>query len=865
MRFLDTVIERLVQQGWEQLKNYTLVFPMQRGALFAKRAFMDKMRQEKMQQPVVLPRMVTIDELVMSWCDWRVEDEIRAIVRLYALYKQVTPDEKKLSLDTFYCWGQQILNDFNAIDMACLDVHKVITHTSQAIQMDELNLDEETKNFLQSLLDIQGEDDSIRRYFHRVWEVLPELYDRYKTQQQQEHIGSKGACYRRVIDHPEEWQQEAAGRTFVFVGFNYLLPAERQLMALLKDTNNALFFWDNDASFALDPHVYQYISANIAQFGQDLPSYPSEGQKIVTAIATTSASAQAQYVTQWLQENHKTGDRTAVVIADETMLESVLYALPEEVSGKVNITKGYPLRNTQVYAQVVAYLKDKQNDCRPGETYADVLRRLEQVLAAQMPVLEPDVKERVWQQVLLAEACCQTLLVIRRFITLLDEGVLTDIYELRTLRNLVHRSLEIVTLPFHGEPIEEIQIIGVLETRLLDFDNLLILNVEEGVVPGAPKDNSYIPFDIRKGYGMQTHEDESKIYAYNFFRLVRRAKNVTLLFSEAAGDMQKKSMSRFIMQMLLSPDFQVIKKRIVEAAQTDAIQDIQPTMQWTGDYLSPSAISCYIECPRQFYIKYVLGIRQPDEESLLLQPNELGTLVHGTIQRLYEHSPHPLSEPDYADRLKDALTVSYGELNEKRIPQEHEAENEAVRGMVHNILQYDAKTENLQLLYMEEKRYSPLQISDERISIGGIIDRVDSMCEQACEYLRIVDYKTGSYNADKMKVNAIADLFIKPEKRYLLQTLIYCWVVSHHPDMNPRGLPIMPELLFTQKISGDPHLSVADTVIRDFSRFMQDFEQALTEQITKMRNDTAFVLCDPSPCSNSFCPFHLLCGREKNR
>lgn len=865
MRLLDTVIEQLVQQGWEQLKNYTLVFPMQRGALFAKRAFMDKMRQEKMQQPVVLPRMVTIDELVMNWCDLRVEDEIRAIVRLYALYKQVTKNEKKLSLDTFYCWGQQILNDFNAIDMACMDVHKVITHTSQAIQMDELNLDEETKHFLQSLLDIQGEEDSIRRYFHRVWEVLPELYDRYQAQQQEQQIGSKGACYRWVINHPEVWQQEAQGRTFVFIGFNYLLPAERQLMALLKEKSNTLFFWDNDASFALDPHVYQYISANMAQFGQDVPESPSASPKTITAIATTSASAQAQYVTQWLQENHKTGDRTAVVIADETMLESVLYALPEQVSGKVNITKGYPLRNTQVYAQVVTYLKDKQNDRLTGETYADVLRRLERVIAAQMPVLEPDVKERVWQQVLLAEACCQTLLVIRRFITLLDEGVLTDIDELRTLRNLIRCSLEQVTLPFHGEPIEEIQIIGVLETRLLDFDNLLILNVEEGVVPRAPKDTSYIPFDIRKGYGMQTHEDESKIYAYNFFRLIRRAQHVTLLFSEAAGDMQKKSMSRFIMQMLLSSDFKVIKKRIVESAITDTIQPIQPTMQWQGTYLSPSAISCYIECPRQFYIKHVLGIRQPDEETLLLQPNEIGTLVHGCIQRLYEHSPHPLSESDYADRLKEALTISYGELNEKRIPQEHEAENEAVRGMVQNILQYDAQTEGLQLRHLEKKCYSALQVDDRSIQIGGIIDRVDSMCEQGHEFLRIVDYKTGSYNADKMKVNTIADLFIRPEKRYLLQTLIYCWVVNRHPEMNPNQLPIMPELLFTQKISGDPHLSIGGGVIRDFAAWAQDFEQQLTEQIRKMQSDTTFALCEPNQCSNSFCPFHLLCGRTGNR
>ena len=561
MKYLEYVVDDLIKGGWDKMKGYTIVFPMRRAELFVKKALSERLKDSDYLLPVILPRMTTLDDLVSDWCPLHVADEIHSVCRLYNIYTQKMG--RDLTLDAFYGWGRQLVNDFSSVDMALQDADKVINVTAAAQTLEQVELDAETREHLQELVNLKQNEDIIQNFFKKLWEHLPSIYKQFVQQQEEQNQGTKGACYKWVVNHFDELEQEIGYRTYVFVGFNYLLPAERKLMELLKNRGKARFYWDNDPSFSLDDHVYQYIRHNINILGEEANSVDGKKQvKKLSVAATVSANAQAQYVGRWLAENHHSRERTAVVIADEAMLEPVLYSLPDTLSGKVNITKGYPLKHTQIYADVVAYLTDKSNDKTATETnYAGVLLRLTDFLNSQMPSVS---KNAAWQKLLLAEAYCQTQLVINRFSSLMEEGILDDVKELKTLRNLIRRCMDTVSLPFHGEPVEEIQIIGVLETRLLDFDNVLILNVEEGVVPGNSSDSSFIPFDIRKAYGMQTHEDEARIYAYNFFRLIRRSEKVDLLFSEAAGDMSKKTMSRFIMQMLLSPDFEVTKKRITE-------------------------------------------------------------------------------------------------------------------------------------------------------------------------------------------------------------------------------------------------------------------------------------------------------------
>lgn len=913
MTFLQSVTHTLIQGGWENLRNYTLVFPMQRAALFTKTYMQQQLQESGYPHPVVLPRMLTIDQLVDDLSEMRVEDEIRAVCRLYRLYKKHFRVEgsEPISLDAFYGWGSQLLTDFSSIEMALQDTRLLVGNTAAAQVYENSELDPEMAEHLRKLMNLDCVDTGIRAFFLRLWEALPVIYEQFVDENKT--VGTKGRCYRWVIDHFPELLATMENRTYVFVGFNYLLPAEHRLMELFRDAGRALFFWDYDPAFRLDDTVYQFIRQHIQEFGNAWqPETEAPHKPEITAIATMSANAQAQYVSQWLSTLRE-GERAAIVIADEQMLESVLYALPGDLSGKLNITKGYPLRNTHIFAEVQRYLTDAKHDRRSDEVdYVGVLERLAAHL--QVPAMPLDADKAAWQDLLQVESYCQTIRVINRFAALMREQVLTDVQQLRTLRNLLRRCLESVTLPFHGEPIEQVQIIGVLETRLLDFDNILILNVEEGVVPGASTDRSFIPFDLRKAYHMQTHDEESKVYAYNFFRLLRRANSATMLFSEATGGMSKKSMSRFLMQLLLSPDYQVNKYRINESANTVAAQPLQPTHTWlskvkadwmAGDKkkpltlsLSPSALASYIQCPRQFYLGSVLRVQQVEGASLILSPSELGSVFHGAVMHAYEviaGGGKPITEktpvePDklrayiadqgWVERSDMAIDAGYQEViseynkyhtpaigEELYVRDAHKAENEVIRQMLRGVLQYDVDHLcGLRLLRQEAKYRREVHVEgcEVPIMLGGSIDRLDLVEQDKRDVVRVVDYKTGSFSDDKVQAKSIADLFNTYDSHYVLQTLIYSYVLeAFRGELGLQNEPIMPQLMFTQKLSADQHVQIGNVPVTDFARYRADFEAALHQKLQELLNDSTFEQCEEKICAYAFCPFHLLCGREK--
>lgn len=893
--FLQSVCQQLVSDGWQHLQQYTLVFPMQRAELYFKQYLREEITRANYQQPVVLPRMLTIDQLVDEWSELRVVDEIRAVCQLYSIYKRYLPDNP-IELDAFYGWGRQILNDFSGIDMALQPIRQVLANTAAAQQLDRILLDDEVRERLQQLVNIYSTDDHIQAFFLDLWNHLPVIYDAFNQQQSLLGLGTKGACYRWVVENFHSLLPQIEGRTFVFIGFNYLMPAEHRLMQLLFKANQARFFWDDNSDFHTDESVYKFIRQHVAEFGNDLRS-PSSSQpntaKPVTAIATMSANAQAQYVRTWLLEHHHQGERTAVIITDETMLEAVLYAIPDSFSDKANITKGYPMRNTSIFAQCIAYLSDIKHDRLSAENnYLGVLSRLSDALPR--PTMPADTNNAPWQQLLEVESYCQCQLVLNRFRALTEENVLQDVTSLRVLRQLLRRALESISLPFHGEPVEEIQVIGVLETRLLDFDNLLILNVEEGVVPAHSTDSSFIPFDLRKAYGMQTHDEESKVYAYNFFRLLRRAKHVTMLFSEAAGDMSQKTMSRFLMQMLISNEFVVEKRRLVESVVLPMFQSVVINKTWLDcqrpDHtlsLSPSALADYIQCHRKFYLRHIERINEPEGLHLLLDNNELGTVFHGAIHHAYESiAGHPitcctnisadqiqayLAHDKWQQHSDDAIRAGFEELKHYDFLQ-HTAETEIVRTMLYNVLQYDAThVHNLRLLGLEQRQVVSLPLPDYQVTVcvGGVVDRIDMVTEQSengagsCDYVRIVDYKTGNYHAELMSVNSCEKITDSYQYRYILQTFMYC--LATQPLLKQQGyddIPICPTLLYVQRLSADKQIHIGANPVTDFAAYQSDFVNELTKAVKALASDSEFAQLDENDCEKTICPFRMLCGRE---
>ncbi|MBO4666028.1 MAG: PD-(D/E)XK nuclease family protein, partial [Paludibacteraceae bacterium] len=742
---VDVTRHIILTYGIDRLAHITIVVPTRRAMLVVKDCIKQYMRQNGLQGPVQLPQMTSLAQLFDELSPKYKVDEIQLVCTLYRVYCQTisyqaegSKPQTQISLADFYGWGRQLVQDFSNIDKAfpLVTPQDFLRNTAYAHELENLDIDADVRERLLQLISLREENhvlaQSKRQEFERLWQNLPLLYERFG--QQLGIYGYEGARMKAVIEHwnDDRIQRRIEKRHFVFAGFNYLVPAEKKLMHLLKEQNQASFYWDYPDHFTANTKAFRWIIKNAAEFGNALPVQPWQ-TKPVEIICTASQHAQAQYVYPWLIANHHPGERTAVVICDESALEQVIYALPP-ADQMVNISKGFPLRHTDAYAKILTLLNGKT-----PVSIDDLMPDIKQLDPEEMVQL-------TWHEMLDYEARFQIRLALTRFKKMQQEGLIPPLEDLRTQRLILRRYLESISFPFHGEPLAEIQVTGVLETRAMDFDNVLLLNVEEGVVPHVGADLSYLPYYLRKAYGLQTHEESTDVYAYNFFRLIARANRVTMMYTGSESKYNKKTMSRFLRQILASDNFSVTKTILSEPNTLSA--PLIPISQLRNDKMvndqmvnafSPSALNTFRSCRVQFYLSYILGIQEPEEQTVLLQRNEIGTLVHKAIQELYTRYPDPRNVPE---------PLPFDQINNLQIGNAHPLELSAIKAFITRIVRSDKELANksaLQILEMETKYYAPVEVEGYgSVRVGGRIDRVDQVGEQ----VRIVDYKTGTHKSD---------------------------------------------------------------------------------------------------------------------
>lgn len=923
--FLQQTARSIVDSmDWKQLSRTTLVLPSHRAGLVLKDEIL-RLQQERHAQAIWAPQVQTLTQLQDALSPLYAEDELITIVRLYRIYSQLlqAQRQKPMSLDFFYGWGRQMLADFTNIDasMHSQEVPNFFENTIAAHELEQWKLDKETEERLRALISgerIAASEDafSVRNQYERLWRQLYALYTGLREEMEAEQKGYAGMRQRAVLTHWEEEsvQSQLAGRQYIFVGFNYLLPVERDLMIRLRDAGQACFYWDYVPDFHTNTKAFSFTQLNSGILGSQSSAHnvQTDFPKHVTVISCASKEAQAQYVHWWLQENYTAkGQKVGIVLADETMLEPVIYTLPavtlpgQDSPEPINITKGFPLRNTDIYARVMDWLNETSRGRADEPAQPEILSQLE---AAVFPISDPSglsepAGSMTWKELLILESEYQVRKIINQMRLLLTTGIGDVPFTLKLLRLLMQRTMEAVTMPFHGEPVTDIQVMGVLETRLLDFDKLLILNVEEGILPQKLPDISFIPFYLRKTYHMQTSDERATVYAYNFFRLLSRAGHSTLMYATAETSEGGKGMSRFLLQMLYSPEFIVEKQNLEEpSVLSSEAQDILPVSSsaildsLTRDErgmlvkadgkkyrISPSAINTFITCPRSFYLQYILGMRPKENEQVLFEPNTMGSFVHHSIEyiyRTYLHcdntKPVPVS-PDEIEairldelKLDEALMAAYRTMNEETeapyIPAHHAGENVVIKGYVCNILERDREDakKGLAIYLLEQDLLFPLHIEGVGdVLTGGKVDRLDLLGNEKAQCLRVVDYKSGGYNdkthATKMSANK-EDLFESEEKGYVRQTLIYCHAVMAHEHLK---LPIEPNLFFCRRKLTDivTTIDVDGQTVHDYASIASEFTEGLQAKIKQILTATEFPQCAPDKCP-SYCPFYDLCGRK---
>ena len=459
---------------------------------------------------------------------------------------------------------------------------------------------------------------------------------------------------------------------------------------------------------------------------------------------------------------------------------------------------------------------------------------------------------------------------------------------LDTYFRLLKRMTDLITIPFEGEPLSGLQVMGVLETRALDFDRLIILSMNEGIFPLKKAANSFIPYNLRRGFGLPTYEHQDSVWAYHFYRLIRRAKQVTLLYDTRTTGLQTGEVSRFVHQLRYHYQYPLIDELVVYDVASSAVPPI--SVQKTAEVekllsdflfggpraLTASAINTYLDCPLKFYFSVLEQIQEEDEITETVERDVFGSILHKVMEDLYAPFKGKLVTADLLKLLRKdqplltgTIARAFAELFFKSpVVRPLEGENfltgEMIRKYAEKILEQDARFTPFHYIESEKKVRATITLSDRRIvQLKGFIDRVDSLDR----VLRIVDYKTGSGKLEFESVEGLFDKEAKDRPKAVMQVFLYAWMYQQLPEYT--GMPIQPAIYYLRTLfqrSFDPVVEQkkgrgkADKV-NSFQDFASDFEDKLRQCLDEIFDlDIPFTQTETGKAC-AYCSFRGLCGK----
>ena len=716
-------------------------------------------------------------------------------------------------------------------------------------------------------------------------------------------------------------------------------------------------FYMKENRQAVTHEAGEFIRRNLRDFPSPLSgelfknlSKPKE----VHYIASSTENAQARYLPQWIRNNLTTPEKeTAVVLCNEALLQPVLHSLPAEVK-HVNITMGFPLSQTPVYSFLIALLELHTHgfNFKSGRyTFQSVVTLLKhpytRQLTGQAELLEKELTRNnrfyplpgelgkdefltrlftplsgnlnlcirlseTLQQVagiyqantsgtedtdafnqLYRESLFKAYTTINRFRTLIEEDELT--VQSETFRRLLVKVLSATNIPFHGEPAIGMQVMGVLETRNLDFRHLVLLSVNEGQLPKSGGDSSFIPYNLRKAFGMTTIEHKIAVYAYYFYRLLQRAERITLMYNTSSDGLNRGEWSRFMLQFLIEWPHP-ITRQFLEAGQSpqgtspitvEKTPDVMRRMQSLFDVranpkakFSPSTLNYYLDCPLKFYYRYVAGLSAPDEVSAEIDSATFGSIFHYAAEHIYKdlttHGKvinkealetllrNEVKLQDYVDTAFKKLFFNVPQ-NEKPEYNGVQLINSAVIARyLKQLLQNDLRYAPFTFIASEMEVDEPIDIQTPKgvikSRIGGIIDRMDSKDGT----LRIVDYKTGG---DADTPPHVESLFIPDKKRsnYVFQTFLYAAIMCRkQPTMK-----IAPALLYIHRAATETYSLVIQMgeprkpkeAVEDFSKYEKEYRERLQGLLEEIFNPEKSFTQTEIIEKCTYCDFKALCKR----
>lgn len=951
--FLQLVAHDLYEKIGNDLSRTVLVFPNKRANLF----FNEHLAEES-EQPIWSPAAMSISDLFRKLSTQKAGDPIRLVCELYKVFREKTESEETLDefyfwgellisdfddVDKNLVDADKLFSNLQDLKNLADDYEFLDKEQEEAIQQFFQNFSIERRTVL-------------KEKFISLWDKLGAIYHSYRENLTEHGIAYEGMLYRNVIEQLDTTQLKYD--KYIFVGFNVLNKVETKFFQLLQDAGKAMFYWDYDIFYTqvISKHeAGEFIKRNLKLFPNELPeSYfdTLRKPKNIRYISASTENAQARFIPEWVRNTISTTDQekeNAVVLCNEALLLPVLHSIPQEVKN-VNITMGFPLAQTPVYSfvdaalqlQTVGYRGDtgrfthetvstilkhpytrqlsdnaeklereltktnrfyplpselKKDDFlaklfTPANGIKDLCTYLTELIKDIAAIYQKESKyDDIFNQ-LYRESLFNCYTTINRLYSLIQSGELN--VRVDTLRRLISKVLTASNIPFHGEPAIGMQVMGVLETRNLDFRNLILLSLNEGQLPKSGGDSSFIPYNLRKAFGMTTIEHKNAVYAYYFYRLIQRAENITLLYNTSSNGLNRGEESRFMLQLLVEGPHKITREYL-EAGQspqsaTPLCIDKTPTVldrlysaydfsNTQSHILSPSALNAYLDCRLRFYYRYVAQLKAPEEVSAEIDSALFGTIFHLAAQLAYidlTTAGKMVKKEDLESLLRNEVKLQgYVDLAFKKeffkVGKEEKPEYNGIQlinskvivSYLKQLLRNDLQYAPFEMIDMEKPVKETISINTEQgpltICLGGTIDRIDAKDST----LRIVDYKTGG--SPKIPAN-IEQLFTPSETRpnYIFQTFLYAAIMSRQ-----QSLKVAPALLYIHRASSDSYSPVIEMgeprqhkiPVNNFAFFEEEFRERLVILLEEIFNKQESFTQTEDTKKCAYCDFKALCKR----
>lgn len=839
MKFLSKIISELLSET-SDLSQTVVVLPGKRPVVFLKQI----LKEQKYEG--FLPEFFTVDELIKKISGKQHIQGISLWLFGYDVYKKIYPEE---TLENFLKWFPTLLKDWD-------DMLK-FSEEDKAV-LEYMLDDERIKNWGETL----GDGDNARKRNLNFWKKMNVFLPKLKENLQAKGWVTDGMIHEMVREKISDFAEETETK-FVFCGFNALTPLEEKLIRELLQKGKAECFFQADEYYIKDlkQEAGKFLRKHMhwKEFNENRKFQWIENsfceEKNIKVYEVAGNVAQTKILPEILQEIPKENySKTAVVLLDENLLLPSLDAV--SFVDNLNITMGFPIKNLGFSGAVkkLFYLQKQLEKNDKSYYYMDVFSVLEEfpdneedkkiidqftakiedenIVYISKKMMQEHLGELSYFQLFEKRTAAELLEDLSNFCYQLKFREIDDIlYEnvslfettFKILKNhmkdydfeisidalevLMNQLVNSENLDFQGEPLEGLQFMGLLETRLLDFENIILLSVNEGKLPLGNTQNTYLPFDVRRNFGLNTFLENDSIYAYHFYRLLQNSKNIYLLYNALGSGVNTGEKSRFITQMEMESPHKM-EHIVIENTSEPILQEpiiiektekvLEKLNEWKGG-ISASHLISYLYNPIDFYLNNILKAKETEEIEEELSQRNYGNLVHYALEELYKDKKGKILKasdiedlkPKIGDAIKEAISKlrHQPELYERGMNYIHKS---MAAKVVEHILDYDLgliKAGNsLEIISLEEKINAEFSLDEngEKINFVGYIDRIDRLNG----VLRVIDFKTAKAKnlSMKPKEEKLEDFISSADSKQALQLSIYAYMVLHNEKFSVNQL-----------------------------------------------------------------------------